>query len=310
VQYLRNKIFYPIKPYIPRRLQLSLRRKIVLRKRLVCANIWPIDQKANKLPDEWSGWPEHKRFALVLTHDVESAKGLNKCYELIRLEEHLGFRSSFNFVAEGYNIMPELRHYLTSNGFEVGVHGLYHDGNLYKSRKIFHHQAVRINQYLKEWGSVGFRAPSMYHNLDWTHNLDIEYDASTFDTDPFEPQPDGMGTIFPFFVQGNSSQKGYVELPYTLPQDFTLFVILKEKNIDIWKQKLDWIAENRGMALFIVHPDYMNFNGTKLNHEEYPARYYAEFLEYIKSKYEDQYWHVLPKDIAKFWAKNYANNNK
>ena len=293
-----------MKPFISRQLQIALRRKIVLKKRLACANIWPIDQKANKPPDEWSGWPEQKRFALVLTHDVESAKGLNKCYELIRLEEHLGFRSSFNFVAEGYNIMPELRHYLTSKGFEVGMHGLYHDGNLYKSKKIFHRQAVRINQYLKEWGSVGFRAPSMYHNLDWTHSLDIEYDASTFDTDPFEPQPDGMGTIFPFFVQGNSSRKGYVELPYTLPQDFTLFVMLKEKNIDIWKQKLDWIVENRGMALFITHPDYMNFDGKKLGIEEYPIKYYEDFLNYVKSKYDGQYWHVLPKDVARFYKES------
>ena len=306
----KNRIYYLLKPFIPRRLQIALRRKIVLRKLLACANIWPIDEKAGKQPDNWSGWPDGKKFALVLTHDVDTSNGQEKCIALTELEERLGFRSSFNFTAKEYNVSSELRHYLVKKGFEVGVHGLYHDENLYKSIKIFHRQAVRINQYLKEWGSVGFRAPSMYHNLDLTHSLDIEYDASTFDTDPFEPQPDGVGTIFPFFVQGNSSRKGFVELPYTLPQDFTLFVILKEKNIDIWKEKLDWIVENRGMALFITHPDYMNFNGTKLNHEEYPARYYAEFLEYIKSKYKDQYWHVLPKDIARFWSENYANNNK
>jgi hypothetical protein len=35
-------------------------------------------------------------------------------------------------------------------------------------------------------------SPSMYHDPEMLHQLDIEYDASTFDTDPFEPQPDGM----------------------------------------------------------------------------------------------------------------------
>ena len=45
---------------------------------------------------------------------------------------------------------------------------------------------------------------------------------------------------------------------------------MKEKNIDIWKQKLDWIAENGGMALVNAHPDYMNFDGGKLGIEEYP----------------------------------------
>ena len=97
-------------------------------------------------------------------------------------------------------------------------------------------------------GSVGFRSPSMYHNLELLHHLNIEYDASTFDTDPFEPQPDGMATIFPFWVSSQDPQKGYVELPYTLPQDFLLFVLLQEKNIDIWKKKLDWIVDHGGMA--------------------------------------------------------------
>jgi hypothetical protein len=265
---------------------------------------------SNKKPEGWSGWPDGRKFALILTHDVETARGLKKCYELIKLEERLGFRSSFGFVAEDYNLTPELRRYLISNGFEVYVHGLTHDGSLYKSRKIFKKQAIRINHYLKEWGSVGFRSPSMHRNLEWIQDLNIEYDSSTFDTDPFEPVPDGVGTIFPFFVQGNSTQKGYVELPYTLPQDHTLFIIIKEKSIDIWKKKVDWIAENRGMALLNTHPDYMNFGGRKLILEEYPAQYYEEFLDYIKSKYEGQYWHVLPKDVARFWRNNVVVNSR
>jgi hypothetical protein len=40
----------------------------------------------------------------------------------------------------------------------------------------------------------------MLRNLDWLGDLNIQYDGSTFDTDPFEPQPDGAGTIFPFWV--------------------------------------------------------------------------------------------------------------
>jgi len=47
---------------------------------------------------------------------------------------------------------------------------------------------------------VGFRAPAMHDNLEWISELNLEYDLSTFDTDPFEPQSDGVGTIFPFKV--------------------------------------------------------------------------------------------------------------
>jgi len=296
-----REIYYSVKPLIPRRVQIYLRRKYVLHKRSLCKDIWPIDDRAKTPPRGWSGWANKKHFALVLTHDVDTARGQEKCHQLIALERSLGFRSSFNFVPKRYNVSSELRYYLVNNGFEVGIHGLYHDGKLYKSRKIFQQQARLINQYLFEWQCVGFRSPSMQHNLDWVHDLNIEYDASTFDTDPFEPQPDGMGTIFPFFVQDTSSQKGYVGLPYTLPQDFTLFILMQERNIDIWKKKLDWIAKNGGMALLNAHPDYMNFDLQPLKMEEYPVEYYEEFLKYINSKYQGQYWHALPKDVARYF---------
>ncbi len=283
---------------------------MVLRKRSLCKDIWPIDEKARKQPDGWSGWPGQKQFALVLTHDVDTVKGHERCHNLIRLEEDLGFRSSFNFVPERYEVNSGLRNHLTESGFEVGVHGLNHDGKLFQSKKIFQDRSYRINQYLKEWKAVGFRSPAMHHNLDWIHDLNIEYDASTFDTDPFEPQSDGVETIFPFWVSGNSAQNGYVELPYTLTQDFTLFVLMKERSIDVWKEKLDWIVRNGGMALVNTHPDYINFNGKKSSIEEYPAEYYEEFLTYIKSKFAGRYWHVLPKDIAQFWSNSLRYKKK
>jgi hypothetical protein len=53
---------------------------------------------------------------------------------------------------------------------------------------------------------------------------------------------------------------------------------MKEKNIDIWKKKLDWIAKNGGMALLNTHPDYMSFEGTELSIEEYRQAITANFL--------------------------------
>lgn len=298
------RYYYYVKPLIPRRLQISLRRRVATWKRQSCKDIWPIDREAGKLPDGWRGWPDDKRFALILTHDVDTFRGHEKCHRLMKLEMDLGFRSSFNFVAAEYAVSSELRRHLTAHGFEVGLHGLVHNRKLYESRTVFQKHVVQINDYLKAWDSVGFRSPCMYHNLDWIHDLDIYYDASTFDTDPFEPQPDGFKTIFPFTVEGDSVRKGYVELPYTLPQDFTLFTLFREKDIDIWKEKLDWIAKKGGMALLVTHPDYMNFCG-KRGSEEYPASYYEEFLQHIASKYKGQFWHVLPMEIAKFWRQNY-----
>lgn len=297
-------MFYSLKPAIPRGLQLVVRRQIIRALMARNADVWPIDERASRQPANWSGWPEGKKFALVLTHDVETDKGQQRCLELMDIEESMGFRSSFNFVAERYAVSPSLLRRLTERGFEVGLHGLYHDGKYFDSRKIFKERTAKINRYLKEWQVVGYRSPSMLHKSGWLHKLDIEYDASTFDTDPFEPQADGVGTIFPFHVTDGAGPKGYVELPYTLPQDFTLFCLMKEQGIDIWKRKLDWIVSHGGMALVIAHPDYMHQGGSKLGHEEYPIDYYLQFLEYVKKRYEGAYWHVLPKEMAAYWKKN------
>jgi peptidoglycan/xylan/chitin deacetylase (PgdA/CDA1 family) len=255
-------------------------------------------------PEGWRGWPDKKKFALVLTHDVDTALGQKRCRQLMDMEKRLGFRSSFNFVPERYNVSARLLEDIKNRGFEVGVHGLTHDGKLYASKEIFDERVGKINKYIKEWGAVGFRSPAMHHNLDWIHKLNIQYDLSTFDTDPFEPQSDGVGTIFPFGVSGNSAQNGYLELPYTLAQDFTMFIIMREKNIDIWKKKLDWIAGKGGMALINTHPDYMHFGSDKTGREEYPVKYYLNFLEYVMKKYREHYWHALPKDMVQFWKSN------
>lgn len=111
---------------------------------------------------------------MVLTHDVETDDGQEKCHKLMKIEENLKFRSSFYFVPRRYDVDPKFRDYLNDNKFEVGVHGLFDDGKLFKSRKIFHDRVTQINQFLKEWKSVGYRTPAMHHNLDWIHDLNSD----------------------------------------------------------------------------------------------------------------------------------------
>jgi len=219
----------------------------------------------------------------------------------MELESSLGFRSSFNFVPEGaYSNPPELRAHLTDNRFEVGIHDLKHDGKLYRSRKRFASSAREINRYLKEWNAVGFRSAFMLHNLEWLQDLNVLYDASTFDSDPFEPQPDGVGTIFPFQVAGSIAGRGYIELPYTLVQDFTLFVLLREKSIDLWSRKAAWVAECGGMVLLNTHPDYMCFGGSGCQRDEFDVSLYEKFLLHMRKTYKDAYWQALPCEVARF----------
>lgn len=298
---LKLGFYYALKPMVPRPIQLLLRRKAARFKLHRSLKTWPINPSSSKAPEGWRGWPNGKRFAFVLMHDVDTAKGHSKCRHLMALEMEMGVRSSFNFVPERYDVSSDLRSDLVKNGFEVGVHGLKHDGKLFLNRKIFESRAARINFYLKKWKSTGFTSPSMIRKLEWMHALDITHATSCFDTDPFEPQPVGVETIFPFWVNGHPSKKGYVELPYTLPQDHLLFVMMRERDIDIWKMKLDWVAAHGGMALLNTHPDYMKFDRGEMGMEEYPKGYYEQFLRYVQEEYAGEYWQAVPGTVADFW---------
>lgn len=310
---LRNQIYYRLKPFIPYRLRMAIRSRRAARLRETTKDIWPILPGSERPPEGWMGWPDGKKFAFVLTHDVEGPEGLARCRELMDVEEELGFRSSFNFIPAGsYRVPSALREELVRRGFEVGVHDHKHDGFLFLSSSGFMRSAHEINRYIKEWGASGFRSGFMLGNLDWIHLLDIKYDASTFDTDPFEPKGEGGGNIFPFWVARphdetlQSRPPGYVELPYTLVQDSTLFLQLKEQTTDIWKAKLNWIAEHGGMALLNTHPDYMAMNGKVREGCEFPVALYADFLRHVRENHAGSYWHTRPADVAEWYRAAHA----
>src|SRR3954470_5544518 len=98
---LLRTAYYELKPVMPLRLRLALRRGRARWLRRRCADRWPINETASAVPDGWPGWPGGAKFAFVLTHDVEERRGLDRCRSLAEMEIELGFRSAFNFVPEG-----------------------------------------------------------------------------------------------------------------------------------------------------------------------------------------------------------------
>jgi hypothetical protein len=115
--------------------------------------------------------------------------------------------------------------------------------------------------------------------------LSFDYDCSFADTDPYEPQPGGSCSVFPFFL-GN-----IVELPYTLPQDHTLIHLLRRDPLPVWITKSQWIASMGGMILTLTHPDY---SGT--------APHLATYGELLKRLKEVEYaWRALPSEVALWW---------
>src|ERR1700731_4202302 len=90
---LRNRIYYRVKPFVPQTLRSAVRRRLASRLRDSVSDIWPIMPGSERPPEDWPGWPNGKKFAVVLTHDVESEAGLHKCRDLMRLESGFGHRS-------------------------------------------------------------------------------------------------------------------------------------------------------------------------------------------------------------------------
>jgi hypothetical protein len=296
-----RRLYYLARPALPRRAQLALRRAFVHRQRATTFPGWPaepllVDGQNDHLRGKLrvSGeqrlpfvnfWPDAKRFCAVLTHDVEGPAGVGEVSRILEVEQRHGFRSSWNFVAEDYEIPEGVFDEIRSAGCEIGLHGIKHDGKLFASRASFDANLPKIHRYLDDWGAAGFRSPAMHRNSDWMPEIGSSYDTSFPDTDPFEPQPGGCCSIFPFFLGD------MVELPVTLVQDHTLFEILREPSIARWASKSEWVMRNHGLVNLITHPDYM------ATRERLDL--YEQFLVFLKGR--DDGWHTLPRDVAAWW---------
>ncbi|MBI5351457.1 MAG: hypothetical protein HZB50_02335 [Chloroflexi bacterium] len=305
-----RRLYYALKPFIPRIITRALRQVLRTRHSRDFELGWPIEARYPRFQFEvlrclleLSGqasiqfrslWPDGKRFALVLTHDIETDKGQQFVRQVADLEESIGFHSSFNFVPEGYRVDMGLVNELRQRGFEIGIHGLKHDGRLFSSHKEFERRVEKINRYLKDFGATGFRAPLTHRHPEWMQSLDIEYDLSFFDTDPFEPIPGGTMSIWPFFL-GH-----FLELPYTLVQDYTLTSVLGESTPRLWMKKVDFIEEYHGMALLNSHPDYL------INQTSWDV--YRQFLVLMKEN--GNYWQALPHEVSDWWNTRASRGSK
>lgn len=296
-----RRAYYAVKPLVPRAVVRRLRRLAAGRTLQRSPLGWPAEDRlagyfweilrhamacAGKIETAVIRfWPFGARFALVLTHDIETAAGQGFVPNVVALEQRFGLRSSFNFVAEDYRLDHGLIRELQAAGFEVGIHGLRHDGSLFRSRGEFEHQAERINGHLRALGAASFRAPLTHRNLEWMQALDVEVDLSCFDTDPFEPMPGGCMSLWPFTVGR------FVELPYTLAQDSTLALVLGERSPRLWLSKLDLIEGYHGMALLNTHPDYLC--------QPRVWSLYEQLLSHLVTR--EGRWNALPCEVGRWW---------
>jgi glycosyltransferase involved in cell wall biosynthesis len=266
---------------------------------------WPVDRTVDRIfqklmelqlrangndpiPFIWF-WPEGKRAALVITHDVESSAGVAFCPRLMDIDSEFGFRASFQLVPEKrYEISEHFLREIRRRGFEVNVHDLNHDGNLFRERDEFLRRATKINQYAAQFGAKGFRSGALYRRLEWFDALQISYDMSVPNVAHLDPQIGGCCTIMPYFVGD------ILELPVTETQDYSIFHILKQYSISLWKQQSDIIIKGNGMINIISHPDYLIATDARST--------YRQLLAYLADTCRhESLWATLPGEIDHWW---------
>jgi hypothetical protein len=241
-----------------------------------------------RMPFIWF-WPNGAPNALIVTHDVETAAGRDFTRELIDLDEAHGIRASFQVIPEKrYEVPDEYVALIRSRGFEFNIHDLNHDGQLYQERQLFLQRSKKINSYVKKFATNGFRAGVMYRNLDWYDAYEMSYDMSMPNVAHLEPQRGGCCTVFPYFVGK------ILEIPLTTCQDYSLFQILNDYSIDLWKQQLALLRKRNGLMSFIAHPDYLIDAGAR--------KVYESLLQYLQQMVQrEKIWMALPGEVDQWW---------
>ncbi len=241
-----------------------------------------------EIPFIWF-WPNGASSCAIVTHDVETSVGRDFCPSLMDVDDEFGVKASFQVVPECRYDVPE--HYLgtiRNRGFEINVQDLNHDGYLFRNRKEFLARVKKINEYGRQYGADGFRSAILYRRQEWYDAFEFSYDMSVPNVAHLDPQRGGCCTVMPYFV-GNM-----IELPVTVTQDYSLFHILREHSIQLWKQQIELIMTKHGLMNFIIHPDYI------IAREERAT--YQTLLRYLTQlAAEKNVWMPLPREVASWW---------
>jgi hypothetical protein len=302
---LASKLYYAVRSLLPIAVRRHLQALYLRGWEKIPFPRWPVDvtvetlleavlmlllkvQEIDAIPFIWF-WPDGAGSATIMTHDIETAAGRDRCSLLMDVDESFGLRSAFQIVPEGRYALPSaLLEEIRSRGHEINIQDLNHDGRLFHDRSEFEIRVKRINQYGRDLGARGFRSAVLYRNLDWYDRFDFEYDMSVPNAGHLEAQRGGCCTVFPFFI-GN-----ILELPVTTTQDYSLFHILRDYTPDVWTAQANAVLSKHGLLSFIVHPDYLK--------ETRAQDLYRRLLAFLNQRrIADHTWIATPGEVNTWW---------
>jgi peptidoglycan/xylan/chitin deacetylase (PgdA/CDA1 family) len=203
-----------------------------------------------------------QNYVCLLTHDVETAKGLQRSRIIKKIEERYDARSAWFLPSNRYKLNSDAVRELANNG-EIGAHDTKHDGKLvHLSKQKLLERLIAARQTLggiAQQPVEGFRAPILQHNqmiIQALGEAGYLYDTSIPAWEPKHPytmKPHGIGTVYPLKLGG------LTEIPLTLPQDHQLLQVLGLKGEEVlktWAVMASVIRDLGGVCMFLVHPEY------------------------------------------------------
>lgn len=257
----------------------------------ICETLLLLSMQAKgveRVPFVWF-WPDGASGCLTMTHDVETKAGRDYCADLMNVDDSFGIKATFGIVPEErYEVSATFLELIRNRGFDVAIQDLNHDGRLFDSKEEFLRRAKIINRYGRKYGAKGFRAAVLYRKPEWYDALEFAFDMSVPNVAHLDPQHGGCCTVMPYFIGD------VLELPVTTLQDYTLFHLLNERSIDLWKAQVDLILAQNGLVSFIVHPDYVM--------EQDTLSVYEGLLDYLRElRGKKLIWCALPADVDTWW---------
>lgn len=297
--------YYQLRPLLPVAVRKHFQRVSLAGWKNIAFPAWPVDftvdtlmsrmmalslrhHGVDRIPFVWF-WPDGAPSCAIVTHDVEHEVGRDFCERLMDIDSSRQIPAAFEVVPEGrYTGSHELCRAIQRRGFEVNVHDLNHDSHLFREREEFLRRAVMINQYGQQFKTRGFRAAAMYRRQEWFGALDFDYDMSVPNVAHLEPQRGGCCTAMPYFIGR------ILELPLTTIQDYSLFHILNDYSIDVWKAQIDLLLSRNALISVITHPDYLI--------ERRAQSVYTALLDYLAAlRDRGQIWVTFPADLNAWW---------
>ncbi|MHB8413706.1 MAG: polysaccharide deacetylase family protein [Candidatus Acidiferrales bacterium] len=297
--------YYLLRPSLPVPVRKHLQRARLSGWKKITFPHWPVDFTVDSLmervlalvlksqgmtsaPFIWF-WPNGAPSCAIMTHDVEGTRGRDFCGKLMDLDDSFGMKSAFQIIpGMGHVQRNGFLSNFRARGFEINVHDLNHDGFLFREKEEFLRHAKQINRYAKEFRAEGFRSGAMYRNQDWFDAFEFSYDMSVPSVAHLEPQRGGCCTVMPYFIGK------ILELPLTTIQDYSLFHILGDYSIDLWKQQIDLIIQKHGLVSFITHPDYLI--------KKRAQSVYLDLLAHLAQlRAEKKLWRSLPAEVNRWW---------